>query len=284
MKTIATFSIVAYDPEAQEWGVAVQSKFLACASAVCFAKAGAGAIATQANANLDFGELGLQLLNKGYSAQQTLDALLALDEGREDRQIGIVDAQGRSASFTGSNCFNWAGSISGPNFSCQGNILVSKETVAAMAESFQNSTGPLAHRLVQALDAGQNAGGDSRGRQAAGLLVVKEKSSYGGYNDRMIDLRVDDDPEPIAKLAHLLDLHDLYFGATEVKVPVDEALGKEIQTALAAKGHYHGPIDGDYGEVSQRAFYDWCSMENFEERICEGKFMDEKILNILLGR
>ena len=118
----------------------------------------------------------------------------------------------------------------------------------------------------------------------AGLLVVKEKASYGGYNDRMIDLRVDDDPEPIAKLAHLLDLHDLYFGATEVKVPVDEALGKEIQTALAAKGHYHGPIDGDYGEVSQRAFYDWCSMENFEERICEGKFMDEKILNILLGR
>ena len=284
MKTIATFSIVAYDPEAQEWGVAVQSKFLACASAVCFAKAGAGAIATQANANLDFGELGLQLLNKGYSAQQTLDALLALDEGREDRQIGIVDAQGRSASFTGSNCFNWAGSISGPNFSCQGNILVSKETVAAMAESFQNSTGPLAHRLVQALDAGQNAGGDSRGRQAAGLLVVKEKASYGGYNDRMIDLRVDDDPEPIAKLAHLLDLHDLYFGATEVKVPVDEALGKEIQTALAAKGHYHGAIDGDYGPVSQRAFYDWCSMENYEERICEGKFMDEKILNILLGR
>ncbi len=284
MKTIATFSIVAYDPDAQEWGVAVQSKFLACASAVCFAKAGAGAIATQANANLDFGELGLQLLAKGYSAQQTLDSLLALDEGREDRQIGIVDAQGRSASFTGSNCFNWAGSISGPNFSCQGNILVSKETVSAMAESFQNSTGPLAHRLVQALDAGQNAGGDSRGRQAAGLLVVKEKSSYGGYNDRMIDLRVDDDPEPIAKLAHLLDLHDLYFGATEVKVPVDEALGKEIQTALTAKGHYHGPIDGDYGEVSQRAFYDWCSMENYEERICEGKFMDEKILNILLGR
>jgi len=284
MKTIATFSIAAYDPEAQEWGVAVQSKFLACASAVCFAKAGAGAIATQANANLDYGELGLKLLEKGYSAQQVLDALVAMDEGRDDRQVGIVDAQGRSVSYTGAKCLDWAGGITGPNFTCQGNILVSKETVSAMAESFQNSTGPLAHRLVQALDAGQNAGGDRRGRHAAGLLGVKEGGSYGGFNYRMIDPRVDDDPEPIAKLQHLLDLHDLYFGKTEVEVPMVGDACKDVQTALANKGYYHGPVDGVYGDETKQAFVDWCNTENFEERICEGDFMDEKVMEILLDK
>ena len=284
MKTIATFSIAAYDPEAQEWGVAVQSKFLGCAAAVCFAKAGAGAIATQANANLDYGELGLKLLEKGYSAQKVLDALVAMDDGRDDRQVGIIDSQGRSVCYTGAKCLDWAGGIAGPNFTCQGNILVSKETVSAMAESFQNSTGPLAHRLVQALDAGQNAGGDRRGRQAAGLLVVKEGGSYGGFNDRMIDLRVDDDPEPIAKLQHLLDLHDLYFGKTEVEVPMVGDTCKAVQAALAEKGYYKGAVDGVYGDVTKQAFVDWCNTENFEERICEGEFMDEKVMNILLGK
>ena len=283
MKTISTFSIAAYDPEAGEWGVGVQSKFLACGSAVCFAKAGAGAIATQANANLDFGELGLVMLSKGYSADHVLNALLALDDGRADRQIGIVDAQGRSASYTGDNCMDWAGSISGPNFTCQGNILVSEETVSAMAESFQNSDGPLAHRIVQALDAAQNAGGDRRGRQAAALLIVKENGSYGGYNDRKIDLRVDDHPDPIGKLAELLDMHELYFGETEVRVPMEGEMCKKVQTALAAKGFYAGAIDGIYGEETQTAFATWCGIENYEERICEGAFMDEKVLNILLG-
>lgn len=284
MKTIATFSIAAYDPEAEEWGVAVQSKFLGCGSAVCFAKAGAGAIATQANANLDFGELGLIMLDKGYSAEQVLNALLALDEGRAERQIGIVDAQGRSASYTGDKCMDWAGSISGPNFTCQGNILVSEETVSAMAESFRNSTGSLAHRLVQALDAGQNAGGDRRGRQAAAVLIVKENGSYGGYNDRMIDLRVDDHPDPIRKLGEMLDMHDLYFGVTEVRVPMEGELCMQVQNALAAKGFYSGAIDGIYGEESRSAFATWCGMENYEERICEGAFMDEKVMNILLEK
>jgi len=284
MKTISTFSIAAYDPDAGEWGVAVQSKFLACGSAVCFAKAGAGAIATQANANLDFGELGLIMLSKGYSAEQVLNALLALDEGRDDRQIGIVDSQGHSASFTGNKCMDWAGIISGPNFTCQGNILVSKETVSAMAEFFQQSTGPLAHRLVRALDAGQNAGGDRRGRQAAGLLVVKEKGSYGGYNDRMIDLRVDDHPDPIGKLAELLDMHDLYFGATETMIPMEGELCAQVQRALAEKGFYTGEIDSVYGEDTKAAFAAWCGIENYEERICEGAFMDEKVMNILLDK
>lgn len=284
MKTIATFSIAAYDPEAQEWGIAVQSKFLAAGSAVCFARAGAGAVATQANANLDYGELGLQMLAKGYSAQRVLDALIALDEGRDDRQVGIVDARGRTASYTGANCADWAGSISRENFTCQGNILVSEDTVRVMAETFEKSKGPLAHRLVEALDAAQDAGGDRRGRQAAALLVVKEHGSYGGFNDRMIDLRVDDDPDPIKKLAHMLDMHDLYFGKTEVKVPMEGDVCKEVQTVLREKGFYRGAIDGIYGEDTQKAFYGWCSIENFEERVCEGAFMDEKVLEILLGR
>jgi uncharacterized Ntn-hydrolase superfamily protein len=284
MKTIATFSIAARDPETGEFGVAVQSKFLACGSVVGWARAGAGAIATQANANLHFGEIGLYLLEKGYSAQQVLNALLALDEGRADRQLGIVDREGRTASYTGDNCFHFAGSISKENYTCQGNILVSRETIEAMSHTFETTKGTLARRLVATLDAGQNAGGDRRGRQAAGLLVVKEHGSYGGYNDKMIDLRVDDDPDPIGKLGKLLSLHELYFGKTEKAVEIGEDLGRQVQQALQAKGFYHGEITGDYDAVTQRAFYDYCSNENYEERICQGKFIDEVVLNILLGR
>jgi len=284
MKTISTFSIVGYDPEKQEWGVAVQSKFLAAGAAVPFARAGAGAIATQANANLDYGELGLVLLQKGYSAKQVVDALVTMDEGREQRQVGVVDSQGNSYTYTGKECSDWAGGICGPNFSCQGNILVNKETVEAMAESFQHSEGSLAHRLIEALDAAQQAGGDSRGRQAAALLVVKEHGSYGGFNDRMIDLRVDDEPDPIGKLAHLLELHELYFGTTEVKVPMEGDICRQVQEALKEKGHYSGEITGVYDEATKYAFSKWCGIENYEERICEGEFMDEVVLNILLGK
>lgn len=283
MKTISTFSIVGYDPEKQEWGVAVQSKFLAAGAAVPFARAGAGAIATQANANLDYGELGLILLKKGYSAKQVVDALVSMDEGRDQRQVGVVDSKGNSYSYTGKECSDWAGGITGPNFACQGNILVNKETVEAMAESFQHSSGSLAHRLIEALDAAQNAGGDSRGRQAAALLIVKEGGSYGGYNDRMIDLRVDDDPDPIGKLAHLLKLHELYFGKTEVKVPMEGDICKKVQQALKEKGHYNGEITGIYDDATKYAFSKWCGIENYEERICEGDFMDEVVLKILIG-
>ncbi len=284
MKTIATFSIVARDPETGELGVAVQSKFLAVGAMVPWAKAGAGAVATQANANLDYGEIGIRLLQKGYSAQQTLDALLAMDEGREDRQVGIVDANGNSAAFTGSLCHDWAGHITGENFSCQGNILVSKETVEALADAFRNTSGPLARRLVACLDAAQNAGGDRRGRQSAALKIVQQGASYGGYNDVKIDLRVDDHPDPIKELARLLDLHELYFGETLVKVPADREVTLAVQRRLTELGYYHGEITGVYDDESKRAYFDWCGVENYEERICEGDLFDEKILNILLER
>lgn len=284
MHPISTFSIVGRDPETGELGIAVQSKFLAVGAMVCWAKAGAGAIATQANANLDYGEIGLKLLEKRYPAQKVLDALLALDDGREQRQVGIVDAQGRSAAYTGSRCHDWAGHICGENFSAQGNILVSQATVQALADTFRNSSGPLADRLVKCLDVAQDAGGDRRGRQSAALLVVQEGASYGGYNDVKISLRVDDHPEPIKELRRLLDLHDLYFGETLTKVPAGPEVTAAVQTRLRELGFYAGPVSGVYDDLSKRAYSDWCGVENYEERICEGDFFDERVLNILLQK
>ncbi|HYE82494.1 MAG TPA: DUF1028 domain-containing protein [Clostridia bacterium] len=283
MKKISTFSIVARDPQTGELGVAVQSKFLAVGSAVCWAKSGAGAIATQALANLDFGDLGLKLLEKGYSAGKVLEALLALDDSKEERQIGIVDAMGNSAAFTGKNCFNWAGHTTGMDYSCQGNILISEDTVKALEDTFLNSKGALAERLVLALEKAQEAGGDKRGRQSAALLVVKEKGSYGGYNDRYIDLRVDDDPEPIKKLRHLLELHDMYFSRTkpEETLEVNDEVGRIIQEALKELGYYKGSITGIYNAETVKAFGDFCGIENFEERICQGSFVDSRVLEFL---
>lgn len=210
---IATFSIVGCDPATGELGVAVQSKFLAVGSVVPWAKAGVGAIATQSYANTTFGPTGLELLAKGLAPQEVLDELLAADEGREHRQVGIVDARGNSATFTGGDCLAWAGGIAGECFAAQGNILVSEETVRAMADTFVSAPGPLPERLLAALDAGQAAGGDSRGRQSAALLVVKEGGGYAGFNDRYIDLRVDDHPDPIKELTRLLGLHREFYKA-----------------------------------------------------------------------
>jgi uncharacterized Ntn-hydrolase superfamily protein len=283
---ISTFSIVGRDPNTGELGIAVQSKFLAVGSAVPWAKAGAGAIATQALANLDYGEIGLKLLEKGYTAQETLGALLALDDKREDRQVGIVDAKGNSAAYTGKNCFNWAGHMNGSNFSCQGNILVSEDTIKTMAKTFENSEGTLARRLLKALDKAQDAGGDRRGRQSAALLIVKENGSYGGYNDRYVDLRVDDDPDPIKRLIHLLDLHELYFAKTreDEKIEVDKDTGCTIQTSLKRLGYYDGDIDGKLDGAARIAFDSFCGIENFEERMLEGNYIDKKVLEFLINK
>lgn len=285
MKPIATYSIVARDPVTGEIGIAVQSKFLAVGAAVCWADARAGAIATQAMANLDYGEVGLSLLRKGYTAQETLEALLALDEGREDRQVGIVDVHGNAVSYTGARCFDWAGGLSGENFACQGNILVGEDTVKALKETFFETEGSLARRLVKALEKAEEAGGDRRGRQSAALLVVKEKGSYGGYNDRYIDLRVDDDPEPIHKLGHLLDLHELYFHKTlpEERVELTRELVLRIQKALVKKGYYNGPNNGQFDDSTRSAYADYLGVENFEERMLEGPVVDARVLSFLLA-
>ena len=214
---VATFSIVAFDPDTGSLGVAVQSKFLAVGSIVPWARAEVGAVATQAMANYNYGPRGLDLMSQGRSAQETVEALISADEEREHRQLGVVDAEGRAATFTGSECFEWAGGVTGENCAAQGNILVGRQTVEALAKTFEGTSGDLAGRLLAALDAGQQAGGDSRGKQSAALLVVREGGGYGGDNDRVVDLRVDDHPEPIRELIRLQGLHTLYFGETRAE-------------------------------------------------------------------
>lgn len=206
-----TFSIAGYDPKEKEWGIAVQSKFLGVGAVVPFAKAGVGAVATQSYANTAYGPQALELMSDGKSAQEVLDMITRDDKDKEMRQVGLIDAKGNAATFTGTYCYDWAGGVTGEHFAAQGNILVTEETVQAMASTFTETKGSLAHRLVSALYAGQLAGGDSRGQQSAALLVVKEAGGYGGYNDRYIDLRVDDHPEPIKELIRIYGLQQLYF-------------------------------------------------------------------------
>jgi uncharacterized Ntn-hydrolase superfamily protein len=266
---VATFSIVAFDPGRREWGVAVQSKFLAVGAVVPWAKAGAGAVATQSYADLTYGPRGLMLMEEGLPAEQVIQKLTADDKGRATRQVGVVDSAGRAAAYTGDECHAWAGQVVGDGFACQGNILI-PGTVEAMAERFEQlrgKEGELADWLWGALEAGQGAGGDSRGRQSAGLLVVRENGGYGGNNDRYLDLRVDDDPEPIARLGQLLDLHHLYFGRVQPDDLIPLApLAEELQSLLKRAGHYAGPITGRFDAPSRRALRTLVGIENLEER------------------
>jgi uncharacterized Ntn-hydrolase superfamily protein len=263
-----TFSIVAYDPVAQEWGVATQSKFLAVGAVVPWAQANAGAIATQSYANTSFGPRGLDLLAQGLSAVETLDRLLANDEGREQRQVGVVDREGRAATFTGSGCHAWAGGLTGTHFAVQGNILVSAATVGALAAGFETARGELADRLVAALMAGQRAGGDRRGQQSAAVLIVREKGGYAGFNDRYLDLRVDDHPHPIERLQEILELHHLYFGkpAPDTLVPIDKKMARELQRMAKQAKHYHGALNGEYDAATREAVEGLIGIENLEDR------------------
>ncbi|MGQ9626944.1 MAG: DUF1028 domain-containing protein [Anaerolineae bacterium] len=282
---VATFSIVACDLEKREWGVAVQSKFLAVGALVPWARAEVGAVATQAWANLSYGPRGLELMAKGKSAREALEALIAEDEGRAKRQVGLVDSKGRAAAFTGEECFPWAGHVVGPNYACQGNILVSEATVEAMARAFEETQGILADRLVAALLAGQAAGGDSRGQQSAALLVVKEKGSYGGYTDRYIDLRVDEHLTPIEELKRILKLHKIYLSKTDPAdlMKIDEKIAREIQEILKRSGDYDGELSGLYDERTREALTNYCLRENLEERLQEGNYIDRVVLEYMRG-
>ena len=273
MVPVATFSIVAFDPQAKEWGVAVQSKFLAAAAVVSWARANAGAVATQSYANVSYGPEGLDLMAAGLSAQEALDRLVAQDEERDKRQAGLVDAQGRVATFTGKECHAWAGGVTGTHYAAQGNILVSGATVERMAAGFEAAQGELADRLVAALASGQAAGGDRRGRQAAGVLVVRDKGGYGGLNDRYLDLRVDDDPRPIERLKALVDLHHLFFKPAELgeMIPIEGELAREVQQILRWSGYYDGPLNGNFDDATRQAFRALIGNENFEERYDEAQ-------------
>jgi uncharacterized Ntn-hydrolase superfamily protein len=270
---VATYSIVACDLEAGRWGVAVQSKFLAVGSVVPWAEPHVGAIATQSYANPRYGPDGLALLRDGRSAADVVEAITAADAGRAERQVGIVDGQGRAATYTGAECHEWAGGRTGDGFAAQGNILVSEKTVDALALTFeQNRHLSLPERLIECLAAAQAAGGDRRGQQSASLLVVETDGGYANLSDVVVDLRVDDHELPIAELRRLYTLHDELFGVTppEHWVAVDEALAAELRDRLARLG-YEGELN--------RAFNDWAGTENLEERV-EGV---ERIDPVVLG-
>ena len=283
MPSLSTFSIVAYDPAAAEWGVAVQSKFLAVGAIVPWARAGAGAVATQARGNATFGPRGLAMMADGMSAREALDQLIAADDQPHHRQVGFVDARGETAGFTGSECLTWAGALRGTHYVVQGNLLVNEATLEAMAEAFEEATGELADRLVAALLAGQSAGGDRRGQQSAALLVVRENGGYGG-DDRYVDLRVDDAPQPIDRLKDLLYLHHLHF---REPAPGDWSmiggdLCRQLQRLLRRLGRYEGPIDGDYNGPMGRALSAVVDRENLARRFREADGMiDEAVLPVL---
>jgi uncharacterized Ntn-hydrolase superfamily protein len=272
---VATYSIVACDLDAGQWGVAVQSKFLAVGSVVPWAEPHVGAIATQSYANPRYGPDGLALLREGRSAEEAVEALTAADEGRAERQVGIVDGQGRAATFTGEACHEWAGGRTGNGYAAQGNILVSQETVDALAVTFeQDGHLPLAERLIECLAAAQAAGGDRRGQQSASLLMVEKDAGYANLSDVVVDLRVDDHELPIVELRRLCGLHNELFGITppEDWVTVDEALASELHDRLGTLGY-----DGELGQ----AFNDWAGTENLEERVDGIERVDPVVLGAL---
>ena len=266
-----TFSIVARSDDGDSWGVAVASKFLAVGSAVPAAAAEVGAIATQADANLAYKYLGLAHLDEGATAQVALDRMVEEDDGREHRQAGIVDSDGNAATHTGAECYDWAGGVTGPGYAIQGNILVGPEVVEAMELSWQGSAGrPIERRLLEALQAGDEAGGDKRGRQSAALLVVREDAGYGAGDDVAVDLRVDDHAAPVTELARLLDLNDLYLTASaeEDKVSVTPELAAELDQLARAQGHPD--------------LRSWVGSENYEMRVADdGSWIDQRVLAIL---
>jgi uncharacterized Ntn-hydrolase superfamily protein len=268
-ETVATYSICACDLAAGQWGVATQSKFLAVGSVVPWAAPHVGAIATQSYANPRYGPEGLELLREGFAAEEVVERLTAADGDRALRQLGIVDGQGRAATFTGEECHAWAGGRTGSGYAVQGNILVSGDTVDALAETFEATGGrPLAERLIDCLDAAEAAGGDSRGRQSAALLVVERDGGYASLSDTLVDLRVDDHADPLVELRRIHRLHDLLFGTTPRQdwIPIDDELRAELAERLTRIGH--------------PSLAAWAGVENLEERI-EG---DDAIDPVVLER
>lgn len=288
MDLIHTFSIAAYDPGRKEWGVAVQSKFLAAAAVVSWAEANAGAVATQSYANVTYGRDGLDLMAAGRAAEEVLDTLVKDDPDRDLRQVGVVDRSGNAAAYTGKECHDWAGHIVGDGFCCQGNILV-PGTVEAMADRFRQDRkgdGELSDWLVAALSAGQQAGGDQRGRQAAGVLVVRDKGGYGGNNDRYLDLRVDDHPRPIEKLTELVESHHLFFGEVD---PADlvslEEHSRAIREILIMSGEKNIESKGPFTAQVRKSLRALVGKENLEERWDgEGEMIDQKVIDYLQKR
>jgi uncharacterized Ntn-hydrolase superfamily protein len=265
-----TFSLVACDLEARQWGVSVASKFPAVGAVVPWARGDVGAIATQSYANVSYGPDGLELLAGGASAQEVIDRLTAADPEREHRQLGVVDAGGGSASFSGTQCMDWAGGRTGPCYAAQGNILAGPQVVDALVETFLATPGPLAVRMLEALLAADRAGGDRRGRQGAAMIVRQTDAGYGGNNDILLDLRVDDHADPVPELIRVHGVYDLLFGQTppDQFLPLEGELSDEVQGLLEGLGHDSLPA--------------WAGIENLEERLDPaGATIDPKVLDAL---
>jgi uncharacterized Ntn-hydrolase superfamily protein len=265
----STFSIVAFDPKTKDLGVAVESRFVSVGAVVPFAEAGVGAIATQSFANTSYGPRGLALLRKGTHPKDVLRRLTSQDKDAPQRQVGIVDARGRASSFTGGKCFAWAGHVVGRNYACQGNILAGEAVVQSMGRTFEATEGDLPVRLLASLHAGQAAGGDRRGQQSAALLVVRSKGGYGGRNDRWIDLRVDDHPQPIEELTRVFNIYDATLlnresPADAVELTADAI--RRIQEGLLALGVFKGRPNGKWDAATRAAFDTWAGVNNFENK------------------
>jgi uncharacterized Ntn-hydrolase superfamily protein len=296
-RLVSTFSIVAVDLATGDVGVAVQSKFPNVRPIVPWAEAGVGAVATQSLANVSYGPRGLALMRQGASAAQALTILLATDSARDQRQVGIVDAKGNSASWTGKECFDWAGGrtsersgtkgvvILGSNFAAQGNILVGKETVDALAETFQKTSGPLSDKLVAALIAGGKAGGDRRGEESAALLVKRKGAGYDSTSDDYIDISIYDHPAPLKELERLYQLHKLYFfrSAEQDLIQIDPVICRELQMIMKDKDYkgqefYTGPVNGIFDAQSKKALQDFMGWENYDVRIRQDEKIDKEVL------
>ncbi|MGZ4113161.1 MAG: DUF1028 domain-containing protein [Tumebacillaceae bacterium] len=285
-RLIHTFSIVARDPKTGEIGVGVASKFLAVGSIVPWAKASVGGIATQSWAKTSFGPDGLKMLAEGKTAQEVLDALLADDDNKEWRQLGIVDNQGNAAAFTGKKCETFEGHIVGEGYTVQGNMLEGPEVLDAMSIAFQYARGDLANRLLAALVAGDEAGGDRRGRQSAALYIVRDKGSYDGLIDKYIDLRVDDHEHPIQEMQRLLALHRLFLGETDPNKlrPLEGEVLNELIGHLIRFNYLSEGTFTEYDSNVKRAFQRYCAVENFDTRWREDEQIDEEILVYMRGK
>jgi len=276
-----TFSIVACDLKEKTWGIAVASKFPAVGAVVPWARADAGAVATQSFANTSFGPRGLEMMAEGLSADETLAKLLLDDPDRELRQVGLVDVHGKAATFTGHGCFPWAGGVTGKGYAIQGNILAGSKVVPAMEKKFLSTKGDLPTRLYAALLAGDRAGGDKRGRQSAAIYVVKPKGGYGGFVDRWIDYRVDDHENPVPRLGELLELHQLYFGQSpeSERVMLKGKVLEQVSAILKQEGYLKKTT------TFQSAFKEFIGNENFEERAdTTAQWLDKPVLKYIVKK
>ncbi len=291
--SVSTFSIVGYDPQTGDLGVAVQSKFPNVRPIVPWAEAGVGAIATQSLANTSYGPKGLALMKNGATAGEALKILIANDSLRDERQVGIVDAKGNSATWTGKNCFDWAGGqagksiagkgeiVTGKYFTAQGNIIVDIKTIEALSKTFESTRGALSDRLLEALISGGKAGGDRRGEQSAALLVVRKGAGYGGELDNFIDISVYDHPTPLAELKRLYEIHKLFFFKSNPNnlIMIDEQLCKELQTIMKERGFYGGEVNGRFDDVTKKTLKDFMYWENYDERVRDDNMIDKEVLN-----